>query len=298
MSDAVQQIETRGAESTYHLLTLDIDGTFVNSKKEVTPAVRDAVRGLVQRKFAVTFATGRMFEAVRPWAMDLGLQTPLICNNGADIVEPGSGRRVASRPLGHEAVAWLLDHGREQDLTTILFCGPRVLGWRHTTDDWLIERNRELVEAVPIEVLGAATLTVEKLLYLDRHHPERLEAMRDRLNEVARTRGRPFVAQISEPGILNFSHPEATKPHALVTLCRILGITPAQVIAIGDGDNDAAILAAAGLGIAMGNATPQARAAARIQVPDNDHDGVAVAIQDIILPLLGEGGLKSPGPSS
>lgn len=288
MSDGVREVQAGNGKGAYRLLALDIDGTFVNSSKELTPAVRDAVRGLVQREFPVTFATGRMFEAVRPWALDLGLRTPLICNNGADIVEPVSGTRVASRPLAHAAVTRLLDYGRGHELTTILFCGPRVLGGRHTTDDWLIERNHELVEVVPVEALYAATLTVEKLLYLDRGHPARLEAVRDRLSAAGGGADVAFAAQISEPGILNFSHPEATKPHALSALCRLLGIRTEQVIAIGDGDNDAAVLAAAGLGIAMGNATPLARAAARLEVPDNDHDGVAVAIREIILPLLGE----------
>jgi hypothetical protein len=286
MPDKVRQISTGCGTARYRLLALDIDGTFVNSRKQLTPAVRDAVRGLVRRGFPVTFATGRMYEAVRVWALELGLRTPLICNNGADIVEPESGRRLASCPLTHDAVVWLLDRGQARRLTTVLFCGPRVLGARHTSDDWLIERNNERVEVVPTETLYAPDLRVEKLLYLDRNDPGRLVAERDRLTAVERGAGLGFAAQISEPGILNLSHPDATKPHALTALCRLLRIGLDQVIAIGDGDNDAAVLAAVGLSIAMGNATPQARAAARFEVPDSDHDGVAVAVRDIIVPRV------------
>lgn len=61
-------------------------------------------------------------------------------------------------------------------------------------------------------------------------------------------------------------------------LCEALGLTPDEVIALGDHDIDAPLLRAAGLGIAMGNASAEARAAADEVTDSCDEDGVAYAI--------------------
>jgi hydroxymethylpyrimidine pyrophosphatase-like HAD family hydrolase len=104
------------------------------------------------------------------------------------------------------------------------------------------------------------------------------------VQEVAACPAVRVSALITEPGILNFCDPAATKLQAVAWTCEYLGCRLDDVIAVGDGDNDADVLAGVGLGVAMGNASPAARAAAVRSVPDNDHDGLAVAIRDIVLP--------------
>ena len=70
----------------------------------------------------------------------------------------------------------------------------------------------------------------------------------------------------------------AGKDTAMHALCEALGLTPDEVMALGDHDIDAPLLRAAGLGIAMGNASPIARAAADEVTDSCDADGAAHAI--------------------
>jgi hypothetical protein len=70
----------------------------------------------------------------------------------------------------------------------------------------------------------------------------------------------------------------ADKAQAMGILCRQLGITPSQVMALGDQDVDASMLRAAGFGVAMGNSSPAAWQAAAYHTDTNDHAGVAKAI--------------------
>ena len=44
----------------YKLLALDIDGTLLNSKREITPGVRSAIQRAVDAGVTVLLATGRM----------------------------------------------------------------------------------------------------------------------------------------------------------------------------------------------------------------------------------------------
>lgn len=54
-------------------------------------------------------------------------------------------------------------------------------------------------------------------------------------------------------------------------------------MAIGDGSNDLDMVANAGVGVAMGNAVRSVKEAASLVVASNDEDGIAEAIELLIL---------------
>ena len=66
-------------------------------------------------------------------------------------------------------------------------------------------------------------------------------------------------------------------------LCDHLGLSLAQTLVVGDGDNDLEAFEVAGFAVAMGNATPEAMDRADAVVADNDHDGIAEAVNRWIL---------------
>ena len=80
---------------------------------------------------------------------------------------------------------------------------------------------------------------------------------------------------------LELSAPGVTKGRGLMALAAHLGLTPGQVMAVGDSGNDLTMVQMAGLGVAMANATPDVLAAADVVTGDNNHDGVAQAIEKI-----------------
>ncbi len=266
----------------YDLLVLDVDGTFLTSRKQPSEQVLATLREARAAGVRISFATGRMFEAIAGWVHDLGLTTPQIANNGADLIDPQTGERLYSQGLSAATVAWLLGQGQQVDLPTVVFAGTRVLADAKAPEHWLLERNNEPVSIVPRTTLLDPTLTIEKLLFLSLTRSDEFAVLRDRL-VAAKEDGVSFQADVSETGILNFCHPLANKGQAVTRLAERLGIPLARVAAVGDGDNDAPLLRTVGLGIAMGNATPAARAAARLGVPDNDHDGLAYAVRTHIL---------------
>ena len=82
---------------------------------------------------------------------------------------------------------------------------------------------------------------------------------------------------------LELSAPGVTKGRGLMALAAHLGLTPGQVMAVGDSGNDLTMVQMAGLGVAMANATPDVLAAADVVTGDNNHDGVAQAIEKYVL---------------
>src|SRR5262245_33313223 len=72
----------------YRLLVLDIDGTLVNSRDELTPGTREAIRKACDAGIRVVLATGRRYSKVLHLVEPLGLDVPLITASGALIKDP------------------------------------------------------------------------------------------------------------------------------------------------------------------------------------------------------------------
>jgi hydroxymethylpyrimidine pyrophosphatase-like HAD family hydrolase len=67
----------------------------------------------------------------------------------------------------------------------------------------------------------------------------------------------------------------------ILPLIRKYGISPEEVVTIGNGLNDIEMLESAGLGIAMGNALDIVKESADWVTEDNDHLGVSLALKKV-----------------
>ncbi len=69
-------------------------------------------------------------------------------------------------------------------------------------------------------------------------------------------------------------------------LAELAGVAPHQMIAAGDSYNDLPMFRACGLGVAMAGAPDELLALADYVAPSVDEDGLAVAIDEFVLPRL------------
>jgi Cof subfamily protein (haloacid dehalogenase superfamily) len=85
---------------------------------------------------------------------------------------------------------------------------------------------------------------------------------------------------------LDITAPGANKGHGVIALAQAFGVDPSQVAVIGDQRNDMPMFREAGLSIAMGQGPQEVREAATHVTASNDEDGVAQAIDTILLPIV------------
>ena len=85
---------------------------------------------------------------------------------------------------------------------------------------------------------------------------------------------------------VDFTRKGVDKATAAVRLAIMLGVEMAQMAAVGDSYNDIPLLKVCGLAVAMGNAPEEVKAVADYVAPRAEEDGLAVAIEEFLLPKI------------
>jgi Cof subfamily protein (haloacid dehalogenase superfamily) len=222
----------------------------------------------VRAGIVVVACTGRPFPGALPWVKHIGLDTPIICYQGAQI-RGQNGEMLLDQGIEHGLAMEVIRFARERDLHIQAY----------SNDDLIVERDRPEAHqyadhaGMQIHVVGdldeAMGPTSPKLVIVASR--ETLEA---RLPEVRlRWQGR-LNAATSMPTYLEFTSIESDKANAVAFLCKRMGIRQEESVAVGDGRNDVTMIAWAGLGIAVEGSEPEVIAAAGRTIPGPGHGGI------------------------
>ncbi len=267
----------RKRDCRYKLVALDIDGTLLNSRMEVTGPVREAVNRALANGTKVTLATGRMYVAARPFALELGIDAPLVTYQGA-LVKTVSGEELIHRPLGLELAREVISRVNAYGYHINLYLDDRL----YVESESKEARDYAAISGIPLYPVG------DLLQFMDREPTKVLAIAREELlDELAEELKPHFAGKLhiskSKPHFLEFSHPKATKAHALDHLAGLYGISKDEIIAVGDSYNDLEMLNYAGLGVVLDNARDEVKKHADYIAPSNDHDGVAHVLYKFVL---------------
>src|SRR5688572_29849760 len=110
------------------LLALDLDGTLLNSRGQVSDGNRAAIRAAEDLGVLVTIATGRRFRDGRPVGLELELNAPLVTHNGALLKYADSLETVASSLLVTETALEIVRVGKELGGDALVSTDPHGKG--------------------------------------------------------------------------------------------------------------------------------------------------------------------------
>lgn len=265
----------------YRLLAIDLDGTLLTTQKIITPRTHQLLCQLATRGMIIVIATGQSLPVLRHVCADLPLTTAQIIENGAIVTDISSGTILYEQLLPSEHILPTLEILRTFDLYRVYHTYERVYVDTNTPR----ARNWYRPPVPPaIEIEDVASLYPQPCIkVVGVGEASTLREKRRELESIFA--GKLYVTQ-SSFDLLEFLHPDVSKGKALRVVATNLGIKPEEVVAIGDNHNDIGMLRFAGLGIAMGNAHDEVKAAADYVTLSNAEEGVAVAIETMILPTL------------
>jgi hypothetical protein len=281
------------------LLALDLDGTLLNSLGELSARNAHAIAQARASGVRVALVTGRRFRDARPLALKLGLDVPVIAHNGALTKHARTLETVSASLLPLEIAREVLRLGRTHRADPLVSDDP--VGAGLLVYDHLREAHGPVAEYIEWsrrihgDEAERAILHVPSLEdYLD-HAPVHITfsgtyAGIERLSAVftaelgARAKLMTTLYPSIDFGLVDVIHPDVSKGTGLAAVAAEHGLTPGEVMAVGDNHNDVEMLEFAGTRVAVANAEPRVLKLEGIQVTDsNDDDGVAVAIEKFIL---------------
>ena len=261
------------------LFVSDIDGTLVRHDKSLGPPVGAAAGRRREAGVKFTLGSARPISGMTAIAATLGVEGPMGAFNGGTIAEP-DGRVLSAARLAPDAARRALEALRQDWVTPWVFADNQ---WFATTlDNAHVPSERISAGQEPAIVSGFDRLMdrVDKIVGVS-DELDRLKALDE---EVARALGDKATVARSQVYYLDVTAPEANKGHGVTALAKAYGVALEEVAVIGDGQNDVRMFEGAGLSIAVRNGAPEVQAAADATAAPNTEDGVADAIDRLVIP--------------
>ena len=262
--------------SEIRLIAADVDGTLLNSRKELTENVINAIMAVQECGVQFTIATGRGIRGLRGLRSLLSPGVPVITYNGAELRKEGTEELMCSTCLSEEASAGVISQGLSRGFSVIVWSrgelfigqpGPASFGYSkmYGISELPLTHAEKLSERGVTKVIWAG----------EREEIRRMEQLYT---------DRPIrgtVCCTSEASYLEFMAKGVDKGSGLRAAAEILGLHREQVMAVGDGHNDLPMLRWAGWSVAMGNAAEDVRRETDAVTKTCDEDGLAFAIQQV-----------------
>ena len=250
---------------TRRIVFLDIDGTLIDEQEQIQASTVEAVVRARAAGHLLFICTGRSRAEIYPQILDIGFDG--IVSAGGSFVWLDGETRV-SRTMPIEDAAFAIDSFTRAGIDFYVQSDSAVVAspgfrahLRRLLAAELAESNR--VEAdgqVQFEKFfdeGGQVLRddIGKMCFLSAATP---------INDIrAAFEGRFDIINATVPVLGPHSgellQRDVNKGSAILEVCRLKGLDPADTIGIGDSINDVKMLELTGVGVAMGNALTQSR---------------------------------------
>jgi len=293
----------------YDLLAIDLDGTLLNSRREVSPRTNEALRRAREAGVRIVICTGRGLAECRHVLEEIDQRDPVAVAGGSIVADPASGRTLHRFNIPHELVARASDRLLEHEHPVMILKDPAATGY-----DYLMVVGEQRLALDPVTTWWLSSMNVSHRFAARAHEDEHpghtvrfgVCGLSSRLAQImADVEGvcgdevimhhfgavvAPEHASRLPDGerlhILEAFSREAGKWSAIRWLAAREGVPISRIAAIGDEINDLSMIEGAGqgggLGIAMGNAVERVKGAAGRRTRTHDEDGVAHAIEQVL----------------
>ena len=266
----------------FKLIALDIDGTLLNSNKELTPHTRYALIEAQRQGKRIIIASGRHPVGVVPLANDLMLGRYggfIMAFGGGKIIDCTTGKTVVSKLFPKEYLPDIVGVLKDSNITVMVHDERKIFANNRVNDYTYVERDILKMDMIAVDdFISAVNFDINKILLagepdeLDKYQ-EILSKRYDGLLDVYKSV--PYFLEIMPFGV--------SKGSMLPLLLEKLGVNKDELIAFGDNYNDMTMIGYAGFGVAMSNGEEEVKKIANYVCESNDDDGIAKTLEKFVL---------------
>ncbi|MGG7141946.1 Cof-type HAD-IIB family hydrolase [Clostridium nigeriense] len=274
------------------LICIDMDGTLLNSKHEVSERNKDALKKAKELGVNIAIATGRLFCSARYYSDIIGVDTAVIASNGAYIKTNYEDIALLENPMPKDVAIKIYNIVKKYGLSvnfnswdTLIreYPVPKTHTY-YIMNNFLPEEKQvkfiinsdnfvNAIEAFEGNILKGIVIE-------EKENKDHLWAAKKELKSIFGDE-----LHIVSSGNDNFEIMigSSSKGNAVSYLAKSLNLSPEEVMCIGDSENDLSMINFAGVGVAMGNGLDLLKNAADYITDTNNNDGVAKAIENFVI---------------
>lgn len=269
----------------YKMLVCDFDGTLYTDDFRVTQETIDAVEEYKACGGKFVIATGRLYQAIKPFAQLFKLTDEIITYQGSGVYDIKTDSIILSNEIDNKLAVELYQYMYRTygEITSpILFY----------EDKCIVEEENEFnkifaqIVKVPLTCVNKRldtyvlenNINARKILFLAVE-----KYIRQIISDLANKFGDKINVNQSSKALLECVNINASKANAVKWVAERYNISREEICAIGDSENDNSMIEYAGLGVAMGNAMDITKKVADFVCDTNNNNGVAKFIREMIL---------------
>lgn len=284
----------------YKLIAIDIDGTLLNSKTELTERTKNVLKRATEKGIYVVLTSGRMTSVINDFCKQIGADKYLIAENGASILDMQENKIIYKNYIPKEVVLDVVDLCEKNNIYYMVYTNKELIvkNLQHMAlffykqnynPNARIETHiagREYIESINDDFTKMMICDADRSIY---------NSIINKLSEIKLIDVTPIpytsVKNITigtETTTISYIYADISaknvnKGTALERLMKMLNLKPEEVIAIGDNINDIPMIKVAGLGVSIGNGADNLKKVADVIAPTNDEDGVAYIVEKYAL---------------
>ncbi|NSW91664.1 MAG: HAD family phosphatase [Firmicutes bacterium] len=262
----------------YKLMAVDIDGTLLDSKGNLTEETEKAIRLGVEKGLIFTISTGRPVQGVQAFIDKLDLDLPVITYNGAMVIMGKSKEVLYQCTMDPKDAREVIDLGEKYGTSIMVWADNKLFANRLNERAYEYSKISGVMPVLMEDVEETISQGVLKILWYDE-----VETIKKYQKDIGKYISRNINYHTSQPYFLEFVDKNASKAKAMEKIGEYFGIDRSEMIAVGDGFNDLSMIEYAGLGVAMGNASNEIKERADYVTLTNDENGLAHVIYKFVL---------------
>jgi Cof subfamily protein (haloacid dehalogenase superfamily) len=276
----------------YRLVCIDMDGTLLNSRKQISEKTKVSLRKAHERGVRIVLSTGRTYADAEYYADLIGIRAPIISANGAYIRDKEQHTLIYQSLLGEKLALKILEVCNRYHVVPNFYTPDReyygsiflIMMWKLF---YLTNRIKRSKKAVARKYV-AGYRQLKKVIEKERDHTVKcviIDFNQEKMSKIRNELSRIPELEVASSGADNIelNYKGTSKGKGVEILARYYNLEKDEIIAIGDNENDLSMIEYAGLGVAMGNALDVVKEKADYITDTNDNDGVAKVIDKFVL---------------
>lgn len=262
------------------LYITDLDGTFLNSKAEISRRTAEIINDLTHSGVLFSVATARTYATVTEMFRGILLPCPLVLMNGVTIYDPVRNKILKSNPIPEELADRIISafrkHGVEpmlyfqnEEVLDICYCDIANEYQRDYVNQRINCKTKRFIKCdAPVAINGRKLVYIVSLDYKDK-----LQAIYDEIAHIPKARAMFYKDTYTDCYFLEIISSDVSKATGAMQVKELLGID--KIVAFGDNLNDIPLFEAADEAYAVSNAEYELKQIATGVIGSNDEDAVA-----------------------